>query len=108
MEKVEGWLDRKYGPEAAVSGIMTLSVSQDEDLRPSDDPGRYLCDFVYYTSMVEYWRRDHKSARPVMFLHVPDGTTDEDLARGKKVALGLIEALIASEQGMSSKQDLGV
>ena len=105
---MERWLDRKYGLKAAVPGIMTLSVSQDEDLRPSDDPGRYLCDFVYYTSMVEYWRRDHKSARPVMFLHVPDGTTDRDLARGKKVALGLIEALIASKHGTSSRPDLNV
>ncbi|CAF9907011.1 MAG: hypothetical protein HETSPECPRED_007018 [Heterodermia speciosa] len=78
----------------------------DEDLRPSDDPGRYLCDFTYYSSMVEYWRRDHKSTRPVMFLHVPGGTTDQDIARGKKVALGLIEALVASKQELSAKQDL--
>ena len=103
MEKMEGWLDRKFGLRAAVPGIMMLNVSQDEDLQPSDDPGRYLCDFVYYTSMVEYWRRDPESARPVMFLHVPDGVTDQDVARGKKVALGLIEALIASEQGMRPK-----
>lgn len=106
MEKVEGWPDRKYGIKSAVPGIMTLSVSQDEDLRPSDDPGRYLCDFTYYSSMVEYWRRDHKSTRPVMFLHVPGGTTDQDIARGKKVALGLIEALVASKQELSAKQDL--
>lgn len=108
METMEGWLDRKYGLNVAVAGIMTFSVSQEEDLRPSDDPGRYLCDFVYYTSMVEYWRRDSESARPVMFLHVPDGTTDQELARGRKVALGLIEALVASKQGMSPKRDASV
>lgn len=68
----------------------------DEDLRPSDDPGRYLCDFIYYTSMVEYWRRDHEGRRPVMFLHVPAGNTEEDLERGRKVVMGLIEALVWS------------
>lgn len=48
--------------------------------------------------MVEYWRQDNNSIRPVMFLHVPGGSEDDDLARGKKVALGLIEALVSSRQ----------
>ena len=46
--------------------------------------------------MVEYWRRDRKSIRPVMFLHVPGRSEHEDVTRGKKVALGLIEALVSS------------
>lgn len=66
----------------------------DEDLRPSHDPGRFLCDFVYYTSMVEYWR--HARSRPVMFLHVPAGYAADDLERGRRVAVGLVEALVAS------------
>lgn len=53
---------------------------------------------MYYTSMVEYWRRDSTTARPVMFLHVPAGSEDDDLDSGRKVALGLIEALVASTQ----------
>lgn len=78
-----------------------LRTSQEEDLRPSNDPGRFLCDFIYYTSMVEYWRRDCTDSGPVMFLHVPDGIGAEDVARGKKVTLGLIEALLASKRRVS-------
>lgn len=78
-----------------------LRKPQEEDLRPSNDPGRFLCDFIYYTSMAEYWRRDCTSSGPVMFLHVPDGIAAEDVARGKKVTLGLIEALLACKRRVS-------
>lgn len=69
---------------------------QKEDLRSSDDPGYYLCDFIYYTSLVEYWRRDPNGPRPVMFLHVPGGYEKEDVERGRQVTLGLISALVES------------
>jgi len=67
-----------------------------EDVRPSDDPGRYLCDFVYYTSLVEYWRHEKEGGRPVMFLHVPEGYGEGEVERGRRVAVGLIEALVGS------------
>lgn len=67
-----------------------------EDIRSSDDAGRYLCDFIYYTSLVEYWRRDPTGARPVMFLHVPGGSFEDDVDRGTRVTLGLIAALVES------------
>ena len=73
------------------SGLMNA------DLRPSHNAGHYLCDFTYYASMLEYWRRDPKGQRPCMFLHVPNGLEDEDIRRGRDVALGLITALVASE-----------
>ena len=67
------------------------------DLRPSNNAGHYLCDFTYYASMLEYWRRDPEGQRPCMFLHVPNGVEEADLKRGRDVALGLITALVASE-----------
>lgn len=73
------------------SGLMNI------DLRPSNNAGHYLCDFTYYASMLEYWRRDPKGPRPCMFLHVPSGLEEEDIERGRDVALGLISALVASE-----------
>lgn len=66
------------------------------DVRPSSDAGRYLCDFIYYTSLVEYWRKDSKAMAPVMFLHVPGNSGDYDIEMGRKVALGLIGAMVAS------------
>lgn len=95
------WKDEYHSPEVLATSFDTEDVLkhwraglQDEDLRSSDDPGRYLCDFIYYTSMVEYYRHSvTKGPRPVMFLHVPTGYEEEDVNRGRKVALGLIEAL---------------
>ena len=53
-------------------------------------------------SMVEYWRQDGNSVRPVMFLHVPAGYEDDDIVKGKKVTIGLIEALVSSRQKRTS------
>ncbi|KAH8804355.1 hypothetical protein F5884DRAFT_795838 [Xylogone sp. PMI_703] len=65
-----------------------------EDLRVSDDAGRYLCEFIYYTSMVEYWRKDPEGDRPVVFLHVPKRVDRESLEIGKEVVLGFITSLV--------------
>lgn len=65
-------------------------------MRPSDDAGHFLCDFIYYTGMLEYWKRDKEGERPVMFLHVPAEAGREDIERGAKVAEGLIRALVES------------
>jgi hypothetical protein len=73
-----------------------LLYSQNEDIRPSSDAGHYLCDFTYYTSLVEYWRRNPEGERPVMFFHVPGGAEEKDVERGRRVALGLIAALVAN------------
>ena len=67
------------------------------DLRPSNNAGHYLCDFIYYACMLEYWRREPSEQRPCMFLHVPSGLEEEDIRRGKEAALGLITALVASD-----------
>lgn len=72
---------------------------QQEDVRPSNDAGRFLCEFLYYTSLVEYWRRDPSLRRPVMFLHVPGRIEDIDIATGRKVTMGLIGAMVESLKG---------
>lgn len=38
--------------------------------------------------------RNQKGERPVVFLHVPEGTEEEDLVRGRKVVVALIRALV--------------
>jgi pyrrolidone-carboxylate peptidase len=67
------------------------------DVRPSDDPGNYLCGFIYYFSMAWYWGKGSKE-RPVMFLHVPDLPTEEQVESGREVAVGLIKALVESRE----------
>jgi pyroglutamyl-peptidase len=66
---------------------------QGEDLRLSDDAGRYLCEFTHYTSMVEYWRKNPEGDRPVVFLHVPGQVDEVHLEKGKQVVLSLIASL---------------
>lgn len=52
----------------------------------SYDPGRYLCDFIYYGSLAESRRAaENEVARPVLFLHVSgvgQPTTTEEVVVG--------------------------
>ena len=64
------------------------------DVRTSKDAGHYLCDFIYFTGLAEYWRRDLVAESPVVFLHVPGETGEEDIERGGKVAEALILTLV--------------
>ena len=78
-------------------------------LRLSNDAGHYLCEFIYYTSLLEYWRREPKGVskgeRPVVFLHVPGQAEEEDLKRGGIVAIGLIKALVETREGMGKVEE---
>jgi len=69
---------------------------QKVDLRPSDDPGRYLCAFVYYLSMSWFYRRGED--RPVMFCHVPNLLSEDEVKLGVEVVVALIYALVASRE----------
>jgi pyroglutamyl-peptidase len=72
------------------------------DVRPSDDPGTYLCAFVYYLSMGWFHRRGED--RPVVFCHVPNLTSDEEVKTGVDVVVGLIYALVASREKVGLKE----
>ena len=69
-------------------------------VRMSEDAGRYLCEFVFYASMLEWWLADKgKGAEEgghVAFLHVPGGVEEEDVQRGVRVAVAAIEAILES------------
>jgi pyroglutamyl-peptidase len=73
------------------------TTSPDTDIRPSDDPGNFLCGFIYYLSMSWFWKRESEE-RPVMFMHVPDCPTEENIEEGRKAAVALIRALVESRQ----------
>ncbi|QSS66220.1 pyroglutamyl peptidase type I [Histoplasma capsulatum] len=68
-------------------------VPRTADVRLSDDAGRYLCEFIYYTSLMHaYLERRNRS---VVFLHVPGRADDEAIQLGKEVAAGLVRCLAA-------------
>ena len=100
----------------------------DLDVRPSDDPGNFLCGFIYYASLAHLWKVGHGSAdghenpvreharawnvqpervngatekRPkklVMFLHVPDIQKMGHVSNGVEATEGLILALVESRR----------
>jgi pyrrolidone-carboxylate peptidase len=65
------------------------------DIRSSNDPGSYLCGFLYYLSLSWFWKQGREE-RPVVFLHVPDLPNEIDIEQGRRVAIGLIRALVES------------
>lgn len=86
-------------------------------LRPSENAGHFLCDFLYYSNLAEYWRhqknkgdndggRDELEDRPVMFMQVPGHVSGDDLKTGRLVTMGLIRAL--AESWMAQKRKKGV
>jgi len=62
------------------------------DLRISDDPGHYLCDFIFYTSLSLALMEGRD--RNVVFLHVPAASSDADIDLGRNIALALIKTLV--------------
>ncbi|KAF2459282.1 hypothetical protein BDY21DRAFT_187749 [Lineolata rhizophorae] len=106
------------------------------DVRPSDDAGRFLCDFIYYTSLAWFADRSAKEEeeeeegeeedggqdgtdpnratignkpleRPVAFLHVPDLPTEDDVEKGRQVTIALIRALVESRRVTIEKRRSG-
>ncbi|POR39652.1 Pyroglutamyl-peptidase 1 [Tolypocladium paradoxum] len=69
--------------------------AKDMDLRISEDAGRYLCDFIYYSSLSTLLKE--RRPRRVVFLHVPCDASDRCVAQGRELALNLIRAIAESE-----------
>lgn len=62
------------------------------DIRISEDAGRYLCEFIFYTSLSLALQEGRD--RNVAFFHVPSSCRDEDIETGREVAIALIKALV--------------
>jgi hypothetical protein len=61
------------------------------DVRLSNDAGRYLCEFIYYTSLAHALQAGRDGG--VVFFHVPGWTDERSIERGQSVAIALIKAL---------------
>lgn len=68
------------------------------DVRLNPDAGNFLCGFIYYNSLAQYYRHGGEE-RPVAFMHVPDLSGSEArLREGWEVAVALIKALVESRR----------
>ncbi|KAI0140835.1 putative pyroglutamyl peptidase type I [Pestalotiopsis sp. NC0098] len=71
------------------------------ELRISEDPGHYLCDFIYFTSLAHLYKQ-HRP-RNVLFLHVPASGAPESVRTGTELATQLLRAMVESEVEKRSK-----
>ena len=53
-----------------------------------------MCEYILFTSLLEYEKHAAGGKPPVTFLHVPAEKEPEDIKRGIEVAVGLIKALV--------------
>ena len=85
---------RQPGPDGV------LQLPEGVKVEASDDAGNYLCDFIYYSSLSHFWRKNsgEDGERPVVFLHVPPESDEQVLSRGREVTKALIRAIVASER----------
>jgi len=69
-----------------------IPPNSNTDVRISDDAGRYLCEFIFYTTMSQLLSEGRD--RNVVFFHVPDSCEDGDVKRGMEAAIALIKTLV--------------
>lgn len=100
----------------------TTTISSSQRSKPdraiarlSRDAGRFLCEFILMSTLSYLWLdAQHRPNKPTAranldssthprekigkaaFLHVPNGTSDTDIARGRYVAESAIRAIVAS------------
>jgi len=66
------------------------------DIRVSEDAGRYLCDFIYYSSLAYLTKKNEE--RRVVFLHVPTASDEASVKTGVDITLELIRAMVQSDR----------
>jgi len=69
---------------------------QGKDVRVSEDAGRYLCDFIYFSSMAHLTRKEEE--RRVVFLHVPVNADEVAIENGIEITIELIRAMVQSDR----------
>ncbi|KAL1960092.1 hypothetical protein VTO42DRAFT_264 [Malbranchea cinnamomea] len=80
-------------PDELLLSTWRKHLPDQTDVRLSDEAGRYLCEFIYYTSLARALQAGRD--RNVVFLHVPGWTDEMSVERGKNVVIALIKALVA-------------
>ncbi|EEH47576.1 uncharacterized protein PADG_03660 [Paracoccidioides brasiliensis Pb18] len=80
-------------PDARFLKTWRSFAPQTAELCLSDDAGRYLCEFIFYTSLAQaYMERRNRS---VVFLHVPGRTDEAGIEIGRDVTVALVKCLVA-------------
>lgn len=73
---------------------LTEEGKEERDVRVSEDAGRYLCDFIYYSSLAELERKGED--KRVLFFHVPVEADEVSVKKGLEITVELIRAVVVS------------
>ncbi|KAI9926918.1 hypothetical protein ASPWEDRAFT_120829 [Aspergillus wentii DTO 134E9] len=82
-----------HPPDGDFLAVWKSLVAPGTDVRISEDAGRYLCEFIFYTSLAQAYQAGQD--RNVVFFHVPGACDDEAIERGKNVAIAMIKSFVA-------------
>ncbi|KUJ18601.1 peptidase C15, pyroglutamyl peptidase I-like protein [Mollisia scopiformis] len=73
---------------------LTGEDKEERDVRVSEDAGRYLCDFIYFSSLAELEKKGED--KRVLFLHVPVEADEVSVKKGVEITTELIRAVVVS------------
>ncbi|KAL1966914.1 hypothetical protein VTN77DRAFT_3658 [Rasamsonia byssochlamydoides] len=83
---------RPYPPDDHFLKTWKSFAPPETDIRISEDAGRYLCEFIFYSSLARALQEGRD--RAAVFFHVPSSTDEESLETGRQVAIALIKAMV--------------
>ncbi|KAH8696265.1 hypothetical protein BGW36DRAFT_380580 [Talaromyces proteolyticus] len=81
-----------YPPNEHFRQVWKSYAPAETDIRISEDAGRYLCEFIFYSSLA--LALEEGQDQSVLFFHVPSATDDAALELGNKVAVALIKSMM--------------
>jgi len=81
-----------YPPNEHFLQIWKSLAPQGADIRISYDAGRYLCEFIFFTSMALAHQAGRE--RAVIFYHVPGWCDEESVNTAKEIAIALIKTMV--------------
>lgn len=70
-------------------------------MRISENAGHYLCDFIYYSSLVHLHKAGER--KRVLFLHVPSDASEHSISVGRELMLQLVRSVVESEMERREK-----
>ena len=78
-----------------VDGIVERMLGRGWDVEESDSPGLYLCEFIYYNSLLEGERLE-KEGRSLkgIFVHVPPSLSEEALDKQRDTVREMIREMV--------------
>lgn len=86
-----------------IGGVTDAIDQPGHKLRISEDAGRYLCDFIYFSSLAHLTK--NQRPRKVVFLHVPSTPGPENTTLGRTLLLQLVKSIAQSEVAHREKME---